>query len=619
MAAKLFFVFIFLSFIGFSENPLNKKLSVDFKNIKIEAALDEIQTLGMFFFSYNSKIVNTKKLITYSSHNENIAIILNAILGKEFDYKHRGKYIIIQKSKPIRYEKKEIVIQGNISSSKDSSRVSGVTVYEIDKLKTTSTNKNGDFNLTISSEQKEIMFLVSKENYKDTILTSNNFRDTNLVIYLEPETDTSKRRKFFKMDSIPWLKIFYTDKILNTIRNVDLSENKKFQLSLIPFIGTNGKLSGKITNNFSLNLISGYAYAVDGIEVGGVLNLIKDTMNGVQIAGFGNIVGGKVNGVQIAGAINYCHDSIKGVQIAGATNIATKNIFGTQIAGTFNFAPSVTNGGQLAGTFNYSNKIQNGFQMAGTFNYAPNITNGSQLAGTFNYSNKILNGFQIGGVFNYTSSITNGAQLAGTFNYSNEVLDGFQISGLFNYTKSLSGLQISPFNFSDSVHSGLPIGFFSYVKSGFHKFELSYNDYLSGGISFRTGLHKFYNIFSIDYYHHDLNPLTSFGYGIGTQINFNRKLFTNLELSARKLISINNFSSSFDQFNVLGKLNINFGYNLGKNLSILGGPELNLFAYNNSNTFTDPNNFYKQRTISNTKNQSTFLDLKLGYKVALRF
>ncbi|MGB1040193.1 MAG: hypothetical protein ACPGVD_04915, partial [Flavobacteriales bacterium] len=554
---------------------------------RIETALDEIQSLGRFYFSYNSKVVDGDRIISYSSYNESVNVILDNILGEGFAYKHRGKYLIIQKSNPVLYKKKKVVIKGTISSAKDSSQISDVTIYEIDKLKTTSSNKNGDFNLTVSSEKEEVSVLVSKENYKDTLLSASDLNDSNQTIYLEPETDTAKWKKLLGVDSIPWLKNFYNDKILNTIRNVELSENRKYQFSLVPAVGTNGKLGGKITNKFSFNLIGGYAYGLDGLELGGVFNLLSDSMRGAQIAGFGNVVGGDVKGIQMAGAVNYCHDSVKGMQLSGAANIARGNINGLQIGGGWNIAPSLNTGGQIAGAFNYSDEINDGFQ----------------ISGAVNYSNNTINGFQI----------------AGAVNVNKNRIVGTQISGLLNYTKNLKGLQIAPFNFSDTVEKGLPIGVFSYVKSGFHKFEISYSDYLRGGLSFRTGVHKFYNILSLDYYHHDNDPLASFGYGVGTQLNFNKKAFSNFELSAQQIISLNNFSSSFDKLNMLAKANLNFGVNLGKHLSILGGPEVNFFISDNSSAINDYDSFSKRRTVYSNRTQSTYLDVRLGYRVALRF
>ena len=618
MAVRLFFTLMFLVSFGFAQSPLTKRLSVDFKKIRIETALDEIQSLGRFYFSYNSKVVDGDRVISYSSYNESVSVILDNILGDGFAYKHRGKYLIIQKSNPVLYKKKKVVIKGTISSAKDSSQISDVTIYEIDKLKTTSSNKNGDFNLTVSSEKEEVSVLVSKENYKDTILSASDLNDSNQTIYLEPETDTAKWKKLLGVDSIPWLKNFYNDKILNTIRNVELSENRDYQFSLIPALGTNGKLGGKITNQFSFNLIGGYAYGLDGLELGGVFNLLSDTMRGAQIAGFGNVVGGDVKGLQMAGAVNYCHDSVKGMQLSGAANIARGNINGLQIGGGWNIAPSLNTGGQIAGAFNYSDEINDGFQISGAANYSNNTINGFQIAGAVNVNKNEIEGSQISGLLNYSKNLS-GLQIAGAINVNKQELRGLQISGLLNYTKNLSGLQIAPFNFTDTIEKGFPIGVFSYVKSGFHKFEISYSDYLRGGLSFRTGVHKFYNILSLDYYHHDIDPLASFGYGIGTQLNFNKKAFSNFELSAQQIISLNNFSSSFDKLNMLAKANLNFGVNLGKHLSILGGPELNFFISDNSSAINDYDSFSKRRTVYSNRTQSTYLDVRLGYRVALRF
>ena len=571
MAVRLFFIFMFISVFGQSMSPLTKRISVDFKNLKLETALDEIQALGRFYFSYNSKVIDRDKSITYSSFNESVESVLDNILGEGFTYKHRGKYIIIQKSETILIKKKKVVVSGKVASAKDSTKISDVTIYEIDKLKSTSTNKEGDFNLTVSSKKEEVSVLVSKENYKDTILSFSEFSDTNLSIYLEPDADTAKWKKFLKIDSIPWLRMFYTKNILNTIRNVELTENRKFQFSLVPFVGTNRKLSGKITNNYSLNLIGGYAYGLNGLEVGGVLNILKDTMRGAQISGFGNIVGGKVSGVQIAGAVNYCHDTVKGLQIAGATNVTTKSMEGIQVGGACNISSVINRGGQIGGAFNYSREINKGFQ------------------------------------------------ISGAVNVNKETLRGTQIAGLLNYTKTLSGLQVAPFNFCDSVSGGIPIGLFSHVKSGFHNVEISYSDYLSSGISYRTGVHKFYNILSLDYYHQESDPLVSYGYGIGSQFNFTKKTFSNIELSARQILSLNKFSESFNQLNILAKFNLNIGYRFGKDFSLLGGPELNFYISDNLSTVSEYDNFTKRKALYTNNTQSTFLDIRLGYRVALRF
>jgi hypothetical protein len=589
MAAKRILIFLFLciGLSGFSQNPLNKRISVYFSNEPIETALEKIQTLGGFYFSFNSKVIDLNKNINYKSQHEQVIHILNNILGPKFTYKHRGNYIIIQEAKPTLVKKKKVVFKGKISNSSDSSHISDATIYEIDKLKSTSTNQEGDFNLTVSSEKEEITVLVSKENFKDTVLSSNQLTDSGLTIFLTPLKDSILKRSFFKLDSLSWLKVFYTRNVLNTIKNVNLSENRTFQISLVPFVGTNGKMSGKITNRFSVNLIGGYAYGLNGLELGGAFNILKDTMRGVQMAGVGNIVGGSVKGLQLGGAFNYCLDTVVGAQFAGAINVTRKEHKGVQAAGAVNIAKTVSNGGQLAGAFNHSKQIRNGFQIAGAFNYSSEIKSGFQIAGAININKSSLN--------------------------------GFQLTSLLNYTRKLNGFQIGLINISDSVVRGMPIGLFSYVKSGFHRTEFSYSDYLNSGISFRTGVHSFYTIFSLDYYHHDNDPLTSFGFGFGTQRNFNDRLFGNIEVSSHKVIATNTFYASFQELNMLNKLNVNLGFNFNRRLALVAGPSLNLYLSDNSNSIADYENFTKRKSLYTEKVNNTTLRMNLGYRVALRF
>jgi hypothetical protein len=40
-------------------------------------------------------------------------------------------------------------------------------------------------------------------------------------------------------------------------------------------VGTHGKLSGQVTNNFSFNILGGYGAGVNGAEVGGLFNIDK--------------------------------------------------------------------------------------------------------------------------------------------------------------------------------------------------------------------------------------------------------------------------------------------------------------------------------------------------------
>lgn len=606
MGVKQVILLVFFGLIGFvgkAQNPLNKRISVSFSGESTEVVLEKIQELGGFYFSYNSKVVDLNKKVSYKAHHEQVITTLNNIFGKEYLYKHRGNYIIIQKQIPPIIEKKTVVIKGKISDSKDNKSIADVTIYEVDKLKSATTDENGDFNLILSSEKEEVTVLVSKENYKDTVLTANQLSDSNFSVFLTPSSDSVFKNKFFKIDSIGLLKLFYNNKILTAIKNVRLSETRPFQFSLLPFIGTNGKFSGKITNNFSVNLIGGYAYGLKGLELGGAFNVVKDTLRGFQAAGGGNIVGGKVKGTQLSGAFNHCLYTVSGFQASGGANIVKGKFGGVQLGGAFNYCLDSVKGVQASGATNITLKHQQGVQMAGAVNYAKTLSKGGQLAGAFNYSEEIKNGFQI----------------SGAVNISKNEIKGLQLSGLLNYTKKLNGHQIGIINVADTVESGVPIGVFSYVKSGLHNFQVSYNDYLGSEFSFRTGVDKFYTLFSLGYYYQNNNHPASYGFGFGKQFNFSSKLLGNIEFSSHQIVNFNDFSPSFKEANLLNKLNLNFGVKLGKSMALLTGPSLNLFVYDKESSIASYDNFTKRKSAYSDKIKSTLINLYMGYQVSFRF
>ena len=95
-------------------------------------------------------------------------------------------------------------------------------------------------------------------------------------------------------------------------------------ISLIPWISTAGfqDPNRNITTNLSLNIIAGYHAKLDGIELGGILNMKGIEARGAQIAGIGNIVGGNVDGFQISAGLNAAGRNVEGFQASGGFNIS---------------------------------------------------------------------------------------------------------------------------------------------------------------------------------------------------------------------------------------------------------------------------------------------------------
>src|SRR4029077_11946146 len=72
------------------------------------------------------------------------------------------------------------------------------------------------------------------------------------------------------------------------------------QVSLVPGVGTHGRLGAQVVNNFSLNVIGGYTAGTKGVELGGIFNIDKKDVSFFQAAGIFNVDGGKMTGVQFA-------------------------------------------------------------------------------------------------------------------------------------------------------------------------------------------------------------------------------------------------------------------------------------------------------------------------------
>src|SRR5690606_9748674 len=105
-----------------------------------------------------------------------------------------------------------------------------------------------------------------------------------------------------------------------------------------------------------------------------------------------------------------------------------------------------------------------------------------------------------------------------------------QISGFFNAARHSKGLQLAILNFADSS-SGVPLGVFSFIKSGIHQVEISGDEAFYTNLSFRTGVKKFYNQISVGMQPGDGDLLWQIGYGIGSSVGITEKIAAEINLS----------------------------------------------------------------------------------------
>lgn len=279
---------------------------------------------------------------------------------------------------------------------------------------------------------------------------------------------------------------------------------KGVQLSLVPGISTNGIHSAWYFNKFSLNLFSGISAGSKHFALAGVSNASLFTSTGIQIAGISNVVG---TNSFINLRLGEEREAIKeelnkplfhGIQLAGVVNLVRNNVYGFQFAGGVNLSYGALIGLQIAGLGNVAFRELLGVQLAGLYNVASQSVAGMQVALVANITRGPLAGSQIG-IFNSNAGMpgkrtnpptrTRSLQV-GLVNVSKNMA-GLQV-GLINVAKEMSGTQIGILNFLSTApvksasQNGLPLALLNFGSKG-HFTRFSYNDQFAFNIERSTG------------------------------------------------------------------------------------------------------------------------------------
>ncbi len=550
------------------QDILSKSVNLDVRLQRLDHVLEILSNQGNFFFSYNSKIVKKDSLVSVSVRNKSVRDVLNILFSSGYEFRESGNYLIIRKApirttmvaKKVAVEEKFYSVTGYIYDEQSGSALNEASIFEKNRLVSVLTNEQGYFKLKLKGgTQSSITLFVSKAYYSDTAIAIQPRYNQELTITLVPEDrpyekvtiapgDLLNPDSLFEVRNeidksstprIPPLTGSFSvektgvGKLILTAKQKVQSLNLKnffttrpFQLSVVPGLGTHGKMSGQVVNNFSLNVLGGYTAGTNGVEIGGLFNINKKDVRYLQIAGALNIVGGKVDGVQIAGVTNTVLRSADGFQVAGVNN---------HVSGKFN---------------------------------------GFQLSGVYNHVSDSMNGLQLSGVANFTKRKTSGVQIAGVGNISFNETNGVQVAGVFNYAKRLKGVQVGLVNITDSSE-GLSIGLINIAIHGYNKLSFFSNEVVNVNVAYKTGYSKLYSMLQAGVNLSNDNKVYSFGYGLGSEINLNKRktVSVNPELSAQYL-----YLGSWDDINILSRLNLNLQVKLGKYITIFAGPSYSLFS-----------------------------------------
>ena len=602
---------------------LERQISLKRYDEKLSIILDEIAKLGNVSFSYNSNLFDENQRVDLVVQNKSIKEALTILFKGNMLLKVKGSYIIlVKKSVPSNVS---FTISGFISNERNRAKISNVSIYDKKSLTASISEGNGFYRIRLPSRYLPIRLNISATGFYTEYIWIRNASDLSINIALSPIQKVPIRMESFPLDDndFPTLKepkdtivappritilrtedaipdstnemafpIFVEDNIQERdlwrklkkrfeqlmvnrsqhihAQNVTDTLYRNTQVSVLPFLGTNKSLSGSITNNVSLNLIAGYAGSVEKLELGLGINIIRSNTNGLQIAGFGNIVGEKTKGVQIGGFFNTNLGNLDGISIAGATVHSWQHVKGFQAAGALNIIHKSLNGVQFS----------TGINVLGTLNQ------GGQIAGLANFVFKESNGLQLG-----------------MLNFAHKV--------------SSRGKQIGILNIVDSTES-TPIGLLSLVgrSLGYKRLEALIDEGQGANFYFKTGVPKFYNIFTLGYNFIRTKNTINLGYGFGRAYNLNRSWMANSDLTA-SIIAEQRDAISYNLGSLL-KLAIGFEKQSAKYSSITFGPCLKALIVDKANSSYANGRPFQQIPTYNPLRYTDGFTLWFGFEMGFR-
>lgn len=597
---------------------LERIISIAVKNEPTKSVLDQIAVQGNFTFSYPSGLIDPNKKVTITAQKKTIREVLPLLFGDAVTYKAKGNYLILTAAK-----KKEspgpasvFILNGYVIDEVSGEKIPSVSIYEATGMISTITNKYGYFSIKLDDPKIQLRLKVSKQNYRDTLITITNKGNQTLAIAIKPAAETTVQDSA-ALASIPAMDFLVPEESAVNTENIKDTLYKEFQLSFLPVLGTNYKLSGNVINDYSLNILGGYSLGTNKAEFAGLFNINRGNVKYVQGAGFANAVGGNFEGVQLAGYLNMVRKTLYGIQLSGFGNLVWDTTYAIQAAGFFNFNRGISTSIQVAGFTNINLDTTKGIQVSGFLNAGLKPYRGFQLAGFTNAAIQEMEGAQLAGFGNLTVKNFKGLQMAGICNVVVKECKGTQIAGFLNYARTIKGSQFGLINISDSC-TGVPVGLISYVHSGYHRLEISADEVFFINAALRTGTRSFHNLLfsGIQPEKTDTN-LWTFGYGLGTSIVLGKTTLLDLDLSCQQI----NYGEVGPKINLLSKFSVGIEQRIANGVHLSTGPVLSAQLTNNYyaaypdifGAFT-PHIFYKDQV-----NTSNTLRMWLGWKFGLRF
>lgn len=600
--------------------PIPERLvNIDCSNKRTDEVLKDIALQGKFEFAWDAQLFDPAKPVTLHVKQVSVRRAIWLIFGNTITFRVKGNYVVLTaapsplatSTQPAR--KTEYTLSGYVIDPA-TYVIAHASIYDSASLTASLSNQFGYYELTMQAGTQPVRIKVSRETYVDTfivVVPSSNITMDIVMRKVPPprvgvppvavdtishadDTIASTPRR--RIDNLPFLDSLIGFEQVMQSRNLRETLRNTGQISLLPFLSTNGMMTGAVSNKYSFNLIGGYTGGTRVAELGGAFNIDRGDVQWVQVAGAFNMVGGNTRGLQLAGGLNINFGKMDGLQLAGGCNFLFDSLTGVQFAGGSNFIDGHVKGFQLAGGANIASKDLDGMQIAG----GTNLTFGS------------MNRLQLSAGLNYATQVS-GVQIAAGVNVCADTMIGAQVAVL-NIAKDAKGVQFGIVNFARSFEEGVPLGLISIVVHGIHELEVSSTERGFMNLALRTGTPKFYNVlnFGFDPSMPD-QVLWTFGYGIGHRYSIHPKFDVALDLTAHHLNN-GNFSAYTNEW---VQLSTTAEWRPVRAIAIAAGPVINYYVTGSQH---DELQRFRQSTFYTGTYADGFRDMAwAGAIIAIRF
>lgn len=572
-----------------AQSILRRTVTVQAGNVRLARALELVALDGGFRLSYNSRILPEDSLVSVNAQGGRVDEVMRGLLPEAIIMRESGEHLILARRTE---DRTRHPLSGQVMDAHTGVPLGRVSVVEVRRSNGVTTGPSGRFELTLKGEEEGAALLFSRVGYLDTVVFPGHMGQ-ELLVAIRPREKVERLEPICLHDrcgveDLGVARLLVPAGQFDQAANLGFVRRAPWQVTLVPGVGTNGEVGAATVNTFSFNVFCGFARGVEGAEIGLGLNIDTRDVRGVQLAGLANLVGREVHGAQISGGINHAMRSLQGLQLGGFANVVWDTLAGVQIAGGANVAKGRMRGPQVCGGVNVALSDVDGSQTSGGANVALGDVRKAQFSGGFNFGRNIegvqftlgmnaalgtVGGGQIGFGANYAREVT-GGQFSFGVNAVSGTVRGGQV-GAVNFALRSEGSQVGFINLSDTI-TGVSIGVLSVALHGYHRLDAISTDVLPLTLSLRTGTRAFHNILGWSPPVGE-DSTWAFHYGIGTEPRIGRRGLLDIALIAEQ---VNEGWYWVDAVNIVGRLELIYGYAFWDRLVVSAGPVLNVLISN---------------------------------------